>query len=167
MSGPTVAYVALGANLPGRHGPPAVAIEAALAQIDRDVGPVVARSRLYRSLAWPDPNDPDYVNAVAAVETREAAAAFLARLHTIEADFGRIRGAVNAARPLDLDIVDFGGRVSGVGAPPLLPHPRMAERPFVLLPLQEIAPGWRHPVTGRTIGDLVAALPRPLSASLL
>jgi 2-amino-4-hydroxy-6-hydroxymethyldihydropteridine diphosphokinase len=74
---------------------------------------------------------------------------------------------VNAPRPLDLDIIDYDGRVSLPGEVPVLPHPRMAERAFVLLPLAEVAPDWRHPVSHDSVAQLIAALPRPLEASPL
>jgi 2-amino-4-hydroxy-6-hydroxymethyldihydropteridine diphosphokinase len=80
----------------------------------------------------------------------------LATLHEVEAALGRRRGAPNAARTLDLDLIDYDGRVEA--GPPILPHPRLETRGFVLLPLAEVAPGWRHPVSGRTVGDLIATL---------
>jgi 2-amino-4-hydroxy-6-hydroxymethyldihydropteridine diphosphokinase len=115
------------------------------------------RSGFYRSDAWPDPNDPAFVNAVAAVETELAPAALLAVLHKLEAAFGRRRSAPNAPRTLDLDLLDYHGRVEE--GPPMLPHPRMDTRVFVLFPLREIAPLWRHPVSGQTVSELIAQLP--------
>ena len=79
-------------------------------------------------------------------------------LHGVETDFGRLRSAANAARTLDLDLLDYDGRV--LAGPQLtLPHPRMATRSFVLVPLRDVAPGWRHPVTGQGLAELLAALP--------
>lgn len=153
-----VAFVALGSNLAGRFSSPETAVEAAIAALDSEDVQVVARSRLYRSAAWPDPSDPEFVNAVARVETDLSAARLLERLHTIEAEFGRERRQTNAPRTLDLDIVDYGGQVSPPGESPVLPHPRLADRAFVLLPLIEIAPGWRHPATGIAVADLIAVL---------
>ena len=88
----------------------------------------------------------------------------MARLLGIEAAFGRRRGERNSARELDLDLIDFGGQIldraaDEDGPAVQLPHPRMSQRAFVLLPLGEIAPYWRHPEDGRHIDDLVAALP--------
>jgi 2-amino-4-hydroxy-6-hydroxymethyldihydropteridine diphosphokinase len=116
------------------------------------------RSGFYRSAAWPDPNDPPFVNAVAAVETDLSPAALLAELHEVEAAFGRRRSMPNAPRTLDLDLLDYHGRVEE--GPPHLPHPRMETRAFVLIPLQEVAPLWVHPVSRRTISELIVRLPQ-------
>ena len=78
-------------------------------------------------------------------------------LHGVETDFGRLRSAPNAPRTLDIDLLDYDGLVMTDGV--VLPHPRLAERSFVLAPLAEIAPDWRHPVTGLGAGELLAALP--------
>jgi 2-amino-4-hydroxy-6-hydroxymethyldihydropteridine diphosphokinase len=107
--------------------------------------------------AWPDPNAPPFVNAVARVETELEPDALMRLLHRIEHMFGRARGAPNAPRTLDLDLLDYHGRVDA--GPPQLPHPRMDGRGFVLLPLADIAPYWRHPVSGQSIAELVALLP--------
>ena len=158
------AFIAIGSNLAGRFGEPAAVVAAAMTALESVDIQVVARSSLYRSAAWPDPSDPEFVNAVVAVETRLSPSALLARLHEIETAFGRKRRHANAPRTLDLDIVDYGGMASAGGETPILPHPRMADRAFVVLPLMDIAPDWRHPVTGQTIRDLVAALPTPSGA---
>lgn len=148
----------LGANLPSaRHGPPRETLLAALAALEAADVRVLRRSRWYDSAAWPDPGQPRYVNAVASVATALDPAQLLALLHRIEAEFGRIRGARNASRAIDLDLLDYDGRVEA--GPPVLPHPRMAERGFVLLPLREVVPHWRHPASGRSVDELIAALP--------
>lgn len=154
-----IAYVALGANVPGPYGPPAEAVAKAMDLLDNGDIRVMARSRLYRSPAWPDPSDPEFVNAVAKVETSLPGAALLNRLHEIEKTFGRSRGVRNAPRPLDLDIVDYDGAVSAPGAVPILPHPRLRDRAFVLLPLRDVAPAWIHPEDRTPIAQLVARLP--------
>jgi 2-amino-4-hydroxy-6-hydroxymethyldihydropteridine diphosphokinase len=159
-----LSFIALGSNVAGRFAAPDAAVEAAMATLQGIEIKLISRSRLYRSAAWPDPTDPEFVNAMISVETSLAPDALLARLHAVEAEFGRVRRQVNAPRTLDLDIVDYAGRISASGESPILPHPRLADRAFVLLPLAEIAPDWRHPVTGKAIGDLVRALPDPLAA---
>ncbi|MCY4397467.1 MAG: 2-amino-4-hydroxy-6-hydroxymethyldihydropteridine diphosphokinase [Rhodospirillaceae bacterium] len=158
-------YVAVGGNLP-RPGGGAVSetfAEAAAWLGTLGVAPM-ERSSLYVSPAWPPSDQPDYLNAVWRIEFGGSGAARSARalmdlLHAAEQRFGRQREgtAANAARTLDLDLVDYRGRVSA--GPPILPHPRLENRAFVLLPLAEIAPAWRHPVSRRPVADLVAALP--------
>ncbi len=155
------AFIALGSNLAGRFSDPKAAVKAAIVALKSVDIQLVKQSRLYRSTAWPDPSDPEFVNAVVSIETALSPSALLARLHETETAFGRERRHMNAPRTLDLDIVDYGGTVSAQGATPILPHPRLAERAFVLLPLMDVAPDWRHPVTGRTLSELVAVLPEP------
>ena len=149
--------IALGANLPGPAGAPADALRAALAGLEERGVKILSVSSFYETPAWPDPEQPAFVNAVAAVETTLQPVELLTLLHGVETDFGRLRSAPNAPRTLDLDLLDYEGRVVTEGV--VLPHPRMTERSFVLVPLAEIAPAWRHPVTGEGVMDLLARLP--------
>jgi 2-amino-4-hydroxy-6-hydroxymethyldihydropteridine diphosphokinase len=147
--------VALGSNLAGAAGSSLEQLEAALVCFPAAGLRVAARSSWWRSAAWPDPTQPDYINGVAIVDTALGPAGVLAALHAVEADFGRRRQARNAPRTLDLDLIAYGRRV--VDQPGLhLPHPRAADRRFVMGPLAEIAPDWRHPVDGRRARDLAA-----------
>lgn len=127
-----------------------------------EFGAVTARSRLFSSPAWPNPADPPFVNAAVAMETELSPDALLAALHSIEAAFGRRRLKKYGPRTLDLDILDYHGqvRVPNAAASLALPHPAVAERDFVLLPLADIAPQWTHPVTGESVADLIARLAR-------
>jgi len=153
-------YIALGANLPeGEHTPQETLALALEALAGEDVS-VVARSSDWSSPAWPDPCDPPYVNAVAEIGTALSPRALLDLLHRVEARFGRERSRRNAPRTLDLDLIDHRGAVLKAEDGLEIPHPRATQRAFVLLPLQEIAPGWHDPVSGRSIDDLVEALPR-------
>ena len=149
--------IALGSNLTSHAGLPAQTLDGALAYISAHGIRVVAVSPYYVTPAWPDPNDPPFTNAVALVETELPPHALMALLHETETAFGRIRSTKNAPRTLDLDLLDYDGRVEQ-GAP-LLPHPRIAERAFVLLPLADVAPHWTHPVTGVPVRTLIDALP--------
>ena len=154
-------YVALGANLDHPvWGPPRQALEAALAELGRRGVTVRRVSRWYRTAPVPASDQPWFVNAVAEVDTHLDADALLAVLHAVEAQFGRVRTVANAARLIDLDLIDYRG-VTTPGGPgrATLPHPRMAGRAFVLDPLADLAPGWQHPETGQSVAALRAALP--------
>lgn len=154
-------FVGLGANLEtADHGTPRETLTEALATLGRAGLRIVARSRWYESAPVPASDQPWFVNGVARVEGAFDPGALLALLHRTEAAFGRVRRRRNEARVLDLDLLAYGDLVSdGADGGPVLPHPRMTDRAFVLLPLAEIAPGWRHPATGQSVEALIAALP--------
>jgi len=146
--------VALGCNEPGPWSDCREALEAALAGFRAEGIDVVARSSWWRSAAWPDPNDPPFLNGVVIVQTAHDPHALMAALGRIEEAFGRRRDAPNAPRTLDLDLIAY-GRTTVDLSELILPHPRAADRKFVMGPLAEIAPNWRHPCgeTARTLAD--------------
>jgi 2-amino-4-hydroxy-6-hydroxymethyldihydropteridine diphosphokinase len=150
-------YIALGANLPSSAGQPDATLRAALHQLAQSGAVPLSVSPFYETPAWPDPRDPNFVNAVARIETELSPVKLMELLHSVEAAFGRARNVLNAPRTLDLDILDYEGRVEQ--GPPILPHPRIAGRAFVLIPLRDVAQGWRDPVSGRTVDELIAVLP--------
>ena len=144
-----LAVIALGGNLPGVWPTVQAALTAAIERVGQAGFKVTNVSRWWRSAAWPDPADPPFLNGVALARTALEPQAALEVLHRIEAEFGRDRHASNAPRTLDLDLIAL-GRTVLAGPPLILPHPRAAERLFVMGPLAEIAPDWRHPVLGET-----------------
>ena len=150
--------IGLGANLPGKFGSPAETIQAALAALNESGLKVLKASRLWLTAPVPISDQPWYHNAVAEIETALDAPQILYILQSIENDFGRVREIRNEPRILDLDLLACGDTIMD---DPLLtvPHPRMQDRAFVLLPLQDIIPHWRHPVTNQTLPDMIAALP--------
>lgn len=154
--GPVI-LIALGGNLASAAGPPAKTLNRALARLEALGVKILSVSSFYETPAWPDGADPPFVNAVAAVKTALQPVELLNLLHGVETEFGRMRSVPNAPRTLDIDLLDYDGRVMDDGI--TLPHPRLAGRSFVLVPLAEIAPGWRHPVSGQGIVELLAALP--------
>jgi 2-amino-4-hydroxy-6-hydroxymethyldihydropteridine diphosphokinase len=152
-----VILVALGANLPSLpHGRPSATLAASLDLLSEYGVSLIRRSRWYETAPVPMSDQPWYVNGVAEVASDLAPGPLLSALHAIEARLGRARGAINAARIIDLDLLDYDARI--VAGWPVLPHPRLHKRAFVLRPLREIAPQWRHPVTGASIDAMLARL---------
>lgn len=155
-----IALVGLGANLPSvRHGPPLVTCIAAVQALTAAGITVVRCSRWFTSAPVPASDQPPFVNGVVAVVCRQPPFELLQQLHGIEAAFGRVRGVRDAARVLDLDLLAYGERVSEPDAGVHLPHPRLHERAFVLRPLADVAPTWRHPRLGMSTMDMLARLP--------
>lgn len=145
--------VALGCNDKGVWGSCREALEAALARFRGEGIDVLARSSWWASQAWPDPTDPPFLNGVVVVRTAHQPHALMATLGRIEEMFGRRRTGPNAPRTLDLDLVAY-GREEGDCDGLILPHPRAADRLFVMGPLAEVAPGWVHPTAAATASKL-------------
>lgn len=154
-----VILIAIGANVPSAHGAPRATCEAALRALAHRGVTVLRVSRWYETAPVPASDQPWFANAVVEIATDLEPHVLLALLHEIEQAFGRERGAPNAARTLDLDLIAYHDRVIEEPGGLAVPHPRMAARAFVLRPLADLAPGWRHPVTGAAVADLIAQLP--------
>lgn len=160
--------IALGANLPGEAaGSPLDTCHRALnAMLALPDLAFVAVSRWYRSRPFPpDDRQPDYCNGVARFEGTPDPAALLAALHRIEAALGRTRTVANAARPIDLDLIDANALVQ-LSPAPILPHPRAHLREFVLRPILDVAPDWVHPATGISGATLLSSLPHTTAPPL-
>ena len=121
---------------------------------------IAACSAWYATAPVPRSDQPDYINGAARLLTDLNPAALLALLHAVEDSFGRVRVNRNEARAIDLDLIDYAGLVLASESEGLtLPHPRAHLRGFVLLPLRDVAPDWRHPITGAHIDALIGDLP--------
>ena len=176
----TTVLVALGANLPHGGRTPAQTVQAAIAALPDEGLALVRASRLYATPCFPAGAGPDYVNAAVRLRADPGATAraILAALHRIEARFGRARSERWGMRTLDLDLIAMGSQVAPdaataaewrdlatadqIAATPdrlILPHPRLQDRAFVLVPLADVAPRWRHPGLGLTVTQMLRRLP--------
>jgi 2-amino-4-hydroxy-6-hydroxymethyldihydropteridine diphosphokinase len=178
--------IALGGNMPSALGGPEVTLRAALARLPETGLTLEAVSRFFQTPCFPVGAGPDYVNAAARLSSDKSPAEVLQILHQIEAEFGRERIQRWGMRSLDLDILaagqtvlpdqqthdhwqTLGAEAQRTTAPTelILPHPRLSERAFVLVPLADIAPDWAHPVLRRTVREMLAALPAKEKDSVL
>nr|WP_249138933.1 2-amino-4-hydroxy-6-hydroxymethyldihydropteridine diphosphokinase [Actibacterium sp. MT2.3-13A] len=177
--------VALGGNVTSPAGGPAETVLAGLRAVENESVRLLRASRLFATPCFPAGAGPDFVNAVALYATSLAPEALLAHLHGVERGLGRTRDTRWGARTLDLDLLDYGGQVrpdaetllrwialpleaQKATAPDelILPHPRLQDRGFVLVPLADVAPGWRHPLLGLTVEQMLAALPEEEKAQI-
>ncbi|MEP2781820.1 MAG: 2-amino-4-hydroxy-6-hydroxymethyldihydropteridine diphosphokinase [Pseudoruegeria sp.] len=173
------ALIGIGGNVTSSYGAPLQTMIQAVARLSLDIGLIRSLSRYFSTPCFPKGAGPDYVNAAVSIETGLSPRAVLDKLHQIEADFGRERIERWGQRTLDLDLLAYGDFVlPDLGAQdrwrnlPLqeqrlrapddlvLPHPRVQERAFVLVPLADIAPDWRHPVLGKTVKEMCSELPQ-------
>ncbi len=175
----TKAIIALGGNLPLGEMTSSQVLEAAIQDLILLLGEACQTSRLFQTPCFPVGAGPDYINAVLTVETALSAKALLAHLHEVEQKYARQRDQRWGMRTLDLDLIALGETVlpdldgyqawrdlpleqqmSETPAELILPHPRVQDRAFVLVPLCDIWPGWCHPILGKTAAELCAALPK-------
>ena len=178
----------MGANLPCGNMAPAETLQSALASLVANGHSIVAVSHFYQTPCFPAGAGPDYVNAACVVRFSAdfSPQDVLSALHQVENTHGRSREQRWGMRTLDLDLVALGDSVfpdaatqarwrdlpmeEQVRAAPdqlILPHPRLQDRAFVLVPLADVAPDWRHPLLGVTVADMVARLPEADRAAMV
>lgn len=152
-----IAYLLLGGNMGNRPRLLQTAAEA----IERQLGNITGRSALYETAAWGKEDEPPFLNQALALSTPLTAPALMRSLLNIEQLLGRERKIRYGARPIDIDILYYDDLVTDT--PHLqLPHPRLAQRRFALVPLAELAAGKKDPVTGKTVAEMLAACPDQL-----
>jgi 2-amino-4-hydroxy-6-hydroxymethyldihydropteridine diphosphokinase len=154
--------VALGSNMPGPWGQPRDMVQEALIQLNHFPLKLVTSSQLIETPPFGRENQPNFVNALAVLETHLSPQSLLWLLHKIERKGGRQRGLRWGPRTLDLDLLDYHGRILNQPRQQLstlvLPHPGITYRKFILAPLREIAPAWKHPVTHQSAQQLLLQL---------
>jgi len=143
-------YLLLGSNM----GNSQKQLSAAIKNITRKIGKVTRKSKLYATAAWGNTHQPDFLNQVIIVETKLTGLQTIEVILDIEKKMGRLRTTKNAPRIIDIDILFFN---KGIIAEKTLdvPHPQIEKRRFVLIPLNELSPGFKHPVSGKTIHQLL------------
>jgi 2-amino-4-hydroxy-6-hydroxymethyldihydropteridine diphosphokinase len=149
--------IGLGSNMDGPWGQPSTTLRRAIGCLDAAGCRLIRASVFVRTSPYGKTDQPDFLNAVARVATRMTPESLLDYLQSIERQAGRRQGERWGPRSLDLDILDFNGIVREA-PPPVLPHPGIPHRPFVLRPIMEIAPRWRHPVLGMTAAQMLEPL---------
>jgi 2-amino-4-hydroxy-6-hydroxymethyldihydropteridine diphosphokinase len=159
-------FVSLGANTRGCWGPPPDTLYRTLSELERCGINIAVCSRIYVTLPHAGSGPmPNFYNAVVAIRADRSVGSLLRLLRVLERKAGRRPSPRWSRRPLDLDVLDHSGRVMNwpaltrAGAPIILPHPHMHQRGFVLVPLAEIAPHWRHPVLGVSASELLKRTP--------
>ncbi|SLN17640.1 Bifunctional folate synthesis protein [Aquimixticola soesokkakensis] len=187
-SAPTIpqrAFLALGANIRSSVGGPTATLRAALEELTRLGCTIVSVSPFYTTPAFPSGAGPDFANLVAQAHSSLSPHDLLALLHRVEAAFGRKRERRWGERCLDIDLLAVEDQVlpdpqthahwrnlsveaqqSHAPQQLVLPHPRIQDRGFVLIPWADIAPDWRHPVLGQTVAQMCEALPQAAKSGI-
>lgn len=143
-------YLLLGSNM----GNSRQQVETAIVYISKNIGPVIRASSLYSTQAWGNTNQPDFLNQVIIVTTKLSAAQTLAAILSIEMEMGRIRTVKNAPRVIDIDILFFNKEIIRLDNL-IVPHAEIENRRFVLIPLNQLSPNFKHPVAQKNIHSLL------------
>lgn len=151
-------HLLLGSNL----GNSKQQLQTAIKYIQQKIGKVVRASGLYATAAWGNTNQPDFLNQVIVIETILTASETLQDVLSIEKKMGRIRTIKNAPRIIDIDILFFNKAIIQE-RDLIVPHPEIQNRRFVLVPLNEISPMFKHPLFGKTIHQLLLECPDQLN----
>ena len=154
-------YLSFGSNLNSKLGTSRFIISKSYSELTKFGIRIVKKSFFYKSKAYPNPKDPEFVNTVISVESRFHVRKLLDIILKVEKKFGRVRSKKNAPRVLDIDIIDFHSRnINNLRncSDLIVPHSRVADRLFVLIPLLDVACNWKNSRTGKHISYLVTKI---------
>jgi len=163
-------FLGLGSNLPSKYGDSFENINLAISSLETYGIKVIKRSSFYKTPSYPDKENPKFINVVILVETNLSAIDLMSVLIFIEEKLKRKRVKKNDPRTCDIDIIDYNGKIMDFKYNKLdftVPHKELTSRNFVLFPLQEISPMWKHPKTKETISNLIQNIPKEDKNSIL
>ena len=163
-------YLSLGSNLHSNYGDRFNTLIKAIEFLKEHEIELIKKSHFYETLSFPNKKDPKFINLVLSVKTKHTLPKLMSKILIIEKDLGRIRKYKNDPRTCDIDIIDFNGEINELNNNEIkikVPHEKLHLRNFVLFPLQEISPNWKHPQTGEIIYNLISKLSEDDKKSIL
>ena len=156
-------YLAFGSNLKSKFGCSTFVINKAYRELEKSGIRILSKSSFYKSKAYPNPKDPEFVNSVILANSEIHVTKLLNIILKIEKKFGRVRSQKNAPRTIDIDIIDFRSKnisISNKNVNLTIPHNSLENRLFVLVPMSEISPYWKNPRTGVIMPFLIRKIKR-------
>ena len=163
-------FISLGSNLPSTYGNRFTNINLAISYLEGYGIKIISKSSFYETYSYPNRENPKFINIVISIKTHLSPADLMSVLLFIEEKLERKRNKKNDSRTCDIDIIDYNNQILSFQYKNLnleIPHKKLSSRNFVLFPLQEIFPNWKHPKTKENISSLIHKLPEENRKSIL